>query len=147
MRHILTLLILLVVFQGTALAESAAAPQKENPVIEKIVGFLEKIPDFFKIEQDVDPSGTLIAPFADPNHLRPLTEQQKLTGTLPTNQSPLNQSHRSVDDLAKWLLQAIPQCLSFTSDSWAEHLKILDNGFNGHALKQYEAWVNDTGIM
>jgi hypothetical protein len=147
-RTLVIAMIICLAFQGPALAQSAPAQARPPSAMQKISNFIENFyKDLFYTEKEPDPSGTLIAPFADKSHLKPLTEQQKIAGVLPTNQSPLDRSHRSVEDLSKWLLMAIPQCLSFTADSYPEQLETLATGFSDPALEQFKAWVNDTGIM
>lgn len=148
-RTFITTFMFCLFLQGIALAQSSPAITPQYPsVIQKISRFFEDMyNDIFHAEKDPDLSGTLIAPFADKARLESLPEQQKKTGVLSINQSPLDQAHLSAHDLSGWLLSAIPQCLSFTADSYPEHIKTLSTGFSDNGLAQLNAWVTTTGIL
>lgn len=118
-------------------------PKKEK---NKIIAFFDNFFSKFsgKVE-DPDPSDRMIAPF-EPDTV-PLNPSERVLNPLPVNAASLEKPHRSAADLASWLQMAIPETLSFNSESYKEHLNVLGRGFSAAALTEYNTWVTATGIL
>lgn len=134
--------------QEQAQAPSAQASMINRPTQQSnLSAFFHKL--YLKLtgrtDNTVDPSATLVAPFAD-STATPAAPGERNLMRLSTNTAPLDQPHRSSADLGEWLTQAVSETLSFNSDNYKENMKLLTKGMNADALAQYDAWVN-SGIL
>lgn len=93
----------------------------------------------------VEPSATLLAPFADPG--TKAYSGEHIYSRLRTNTTPLDLPHRSAADLSEWLMQALAETLSFTSDNYDDHIKLMTNGFSPEGVSQFNTWVTSSGIF
>ena len=133
--------------QPAAPARAAPEPNATHSVVKKVNDYFD---EFFrkilKTEKEVDPTGTLVAPFAEPT-LKPLSKEERYKAVTDTNNVALDQPHRSDKELGEWLMQAMAQTLSFDATNFNEQLSLLANGFSPAGLEQYKAWAFDSGIM
>lgn len=119
------------------------APKPKNKIFVFFDDFFSKISGK---TGEPDPTGTLIAPF-EPD-TKPFTNPaERVLNPLPVNAGSLERAHRSSSDLAAWLQQAIPETLSFNTDTYQSHLNTLGRGFSAAALAEYNTWVTATGIL
>lgn len=142
-------------------AVPAPAVQAPAPVPAPVVTILpptmgQKISAFFsKIfnailheEPDPDPTGTGIAPFTNPADVKPLTQQEMIKGALSTDNTPLDQPHRSSRDLEDWLQQAMAEALSFDSLNYDVYrTQLLPRGMSASGLDEFNNWVVSNGIL
>ena len=133
------------VIKMVELPEAAITPppkKEKNKIFMFFDNFFSKFSG--KVEAP-DPSDRMIAPFEPDTAL--LSPAERILNPLPVNAASLERAHRSSADLAAWLQMAIPETLSFNSDSYQEHLTVLGRGFSPAALSEYNTWVTATGIL
>lgn len=99
-----------------------------------------------KTDDDPDPTGTLVAPFADTT-AKPAGPGERNIMRLSTTTAPLDQPHRSSGDLGDWLSQAMSETLSFNASNYTDNMKLLAKGMSPEALTQYNQWVTSSGIL
>lgn len=124
-----------------------AAPAAQPTLMQKATAFFE---DFFrrilKEEESVNPSGTLVAPFADES-VKPLPKDQRYLAVTEANKVAIDQPHRSDKELGEWLAQAMPQTLSFDAANFESRMAELALGFSPEGLEQFKAWIINSGIL
>lgn len=143
-------LMFILTFSAAASAQQQPVQQSPNMVqssIQKVTGFFDDFfTKMFNTEKSIDPTGTLVAPFAQEN-VKPLSKEERYKAATESNNVAMDQPHRSDRELGEWLMQALAQTLSFDSDNFSELLPQLANGFSPEGLEQFKAWTNESGIM
>ncbi len=139
---------IILLMSASAMAQRPESqPQPQSGVFQKMTDFFD---EFFrkitKEEKEIDPSGTLVAPFAEKT-LKPLTQEDRYKALVATNNVAVDQPHRSDRELGEWLMHALAQTLSFDSSNFNSHLPELANGFSPAGLEQFKAWAIDSGIL
>lgn len=128
-------------------AQAAPVQNAAPDVIQKITGFFD---EFFrkimKTEKEIDPSGTLVAPFAETT-VKPLAWEDRYKAAVAANNVALDRPHRSDKELGEWLMQAVAQTLSFDSTTFHTQLPELANGFSPAGIEQFKAWATDSGVL
>lgn len=150
MRNYMKAAILLAILISPAAATAQqSTPDRGNQpgVMEKVTGFFNAFfNDILDRETEPDPSGTLVAPFADGN-VAPLPADQRYKALTASNNVAIDQPHRSDRELGDWLMQAMAHALSFNADTYQPLLAQLNNGFSPQALEQFKTWAIDSGIV
>jgi len=161
MKHLYVGFCALVIVLSLMTGAQAQQPQQNPPPQAQTApartnnpGIMQRVSDFFddffrkftKAEKDFDPTGTLVAPFAD-SSVKPLTQEERYKAVTETNNIAMDQPHRSDKELGEWLMQAMAQTLSFDSSTFHSQLPQLANGFSPAALEQFKAWAVDSGIL
>ena len=134
-------------------AQPAAAP----PVVtilpptmgQKISAFFSNIFNAILHEEpEPDPTAAGIAPFTNPDDVKPLTQQEMIKGALSTDNTPLDQPHRSSRDLEEWLQQAMAEALSFDSLNYDTYrTQLLPRGMSASGVDEFNNWVVSNGIL
>ncbi len=86
------------------------------------------------------PHDTLKAPFAD----KPFTRAQPID--LPTLSTPLNQPHRSPDDIAQFALDVVSETLSFQSGEEAQHFSEVKNYYSEFGFQDLQKFLTTSNI-
>lgn len=134
------------VIKTVELPEAVLTPPPKKEKHKIFVFFDEFFSQFSGKVESPDPSGTMIAPF-EPDTKPFENPADRILNPLPVNAGSLDRAHRSANDLATWLQMAIPETLSFNSDSYKAHLLTLGRGFSAAALAEYNTWVTATGVL
>ncbi len=109
--------------------------------------FLQKhFPELFKSDtyEGPDPSKTLIAPFADPS--TQTTKSAKKSWASIENSTPLDKSHRSEYDIAKWLIDMTSEIMSFETNNYLKETQKKALYFDEAGWKQYTGFLESSNI-
>lgn len=154
MIRMLAVILLLISFPGVASAQDSNSTgilaQRENPITSAIDFFKDYFSNLFAKPDEadqVDPTGTLVAPFADQEKVKPLATEERYLALTASNNVAIDQPHRNDNDLGEWLMQAVAYAVSFDSTTYQKKLQELTTGFSPAGLEQYNNWVLSSGIL
>ncbi|MBI2234374.1 MAG: DotI/IcmL family type IV secretion protein [Micavibrio aeruginosavorus] len=154
MRQLILSALVSAAFLSPCAAAIAQEQQPSSPAPAAQPGFMQKASAFFedffrrilKEEKSVNPSGTLVAPFADES-VKPLPKDQRYLAVTETNKVAIDQPHRSDKELGDWLAQAMPQTLSFDAANFDARMAELTVGFSAEGMEQFKSWIINSGIL
>lgn len=104
---------------------------------------------FLGRDKDIDlrPTYTLRAPFAEPEVQsdEPVTLEDLMR--LPENDIALEKPHRSDDHIARWVMQATSEALSFSQGRFKEELAAKNVIFSKDGQTDFLTFLNDEGFL
>lgn len=113
-------------------------------------GIIEFLFPSLRLKAD-DPAITLQAPFADPASENTDTVENPDEFNddflrLPENATPLEQPHRTKQQIGEWLMTAVPMALTFKNQSFEEQQEAISIYFNDAGLAQLKTFLKDSQI-
>jgi hypothetical protein len=121
----------------------ADAVTYEEPWMDKILK--EYMPFLFEKKEGPQPEDTLIAPFADPALQQEAQTKDPGKPVLPVNAVPLNLPHRTAREVARWIMIATAESLSFDTGTFDARQKKVATYFTPEAYQKYLTFL-DTGF-
>lgn len=104
-------------------------------------------PQIFVEDTSPKPEQTLVAPFAEPDTGAAAAAGDKKPAFLPFNAVPLDQPHRTADEIANWLVTAVSNALSFSPQNFAEVQNTVSNSFTPEGLAAYRSFLATSGFQ
>lgn len=98
-------------------------------------------PTVFVEDHSPKPEETLIAPFAEASN----TAKQGTQAALPVNAVPIDQPHRTADEIGAWLTTSVSTALSFDPINFVESQKKISAYFTPEGLASYRAFLETSG--
>lgn len=99
-------------------------------------------PQMFAEDTAPKPEDTLVAPFAD---VPGGAGQIGSAGTLATDKTPLDQPHRTADEISRWLITAVSSSLSFGPGNLADIQKKISPYFLPEGMTSYQTFLDVSG--
>lgn len=97
-------------------------------------------PMVFVEDKTPKPEDTLVAPFADDAGAK-----QNANAPLPVNDVPLDQPHRTADEIGAWVTTTVSTVLSFDAGDFGKELKGTENYFTPEGLASYLSFLDSSG--
>lgn len=97
-------------------------------------------PAIFVEDKTPKPEDTLIAPFADDAGV-----MQNTNTALPVNDVPLDQPHRTADEVGAWVTTVVSSTLSFDAADFNESQKRIEDFFTPEGLASYRSFLDSAG--
>ncbi len=98
-------------------------------------------PTVFVEDHAPKPEETLIAPFAEPSNMT----KPGAKAALPVNAIPIDQPHRTADEIGAWLTTSVSTALSFDRANFVESQKKISLYFTPEGLASYRAFLEASG--
>lgn len=118
-----------------------------SPVAARAEGWLEFFIPALRNRID-EPSRTLTAPFAEQatKSAAPLPTATSIP-ELPENKVPLDQAHRTTEQIGEWLTMAVSEALTFQKADYKDSLNASLRHFDESGKAQYMAFLDENGIV
>lgn len=97
-------------------------------------------PTIFVEDKTPKPEETLVAPFADGAGTK-----QNANAPLPVNDVPLDQPHRTADEVGSWVTTVVSSALSFDAADFNESQKKIEEFFTPEGLASYRSFIDSAG--
>lgn len=94
--------------------------------------------------KQINPMGTMTAPFADPNAVIDPTVNKSGLGE---NSIPINLRHRSNAIISKWVESAVSDMLVYDAQTYEQQYKANAALFDTTGLKEYVTFLNSQNIV
>ena len=97
-------------------------------------------------DTDPNPAQTLIAPFADIRGQQDESTAEKFM-RLPENQIPMDQPHRSKEQIKTWVVTHTSEAMSFLTGDIDESLALTKGDFSPAGREEYLAFMRRTALL
>lgn len=101
-------------------------------------------PQIFHEDAAPRPENTLVAPFAESGVSAAAAGK---TAFLPVNATPLDQPHRTADEIATWLVTSVSNALTFTPSAYDKQQAGLVDSFTPEGLATYRSFMESSGFQ
>ncbi len=93
------------------------------------------------------PEVLYLAPFVEiPENYVPPQSSEELENRLPINRIPLEDQHRSADEIGEWLMVVIAESFAFDSRDFGKNINEVSRYYIPAAYDQYTAFLEQAGF-
>ena len=97
-------------------------------------------------DTDPNPAKTLLAPFADIRE-EEAQDTADILSRLPENQIPMDQPHRSKEQIKAWVVTNVSEAMSFLTGNIDDSLALTKGDFSAEGREQYLDFMRRTALL